>query len=370
MASLVNSLSGCSDYQGLPVSTETAQKTFCALGEDWWKQVFDGKYHGYGKMVFDEGLHDDSQKEPGFYDSALRALHIAKDNIGAEFTVSLYCQLHKVACAHFQGKANNTEMLSSEAGSFRNRTDPDVICSFFAKSAVAFFDHTDLKDDNRISLIREFQLIRTYSGSETLKLCFESYLEGMHEYLHFNLLTPSHMLEFETLLQKKMGETAANLLKLKNDPQLRKACPSISLIDQLIYINYANPRDHECSFEEVIPHVICEFNRSIAAIDIELIQISLGDENKVNQLTNQKLILIADLYQKLEWFHAFRDGQGRTDLITLGMLLSKHGFCPAILDEPYVSTFAPLADWVSYLKEGMKKWQAAAKVSALFNQSV
>jgi len=135
MSCLVNSLSGSSLYKGLPVSTETAQKTFCVLGDDWWKQVFDGKYHTHGKMVFDEGLHG-KEKEPGFYASALKAFHFAKDNIGAELTVNLYCQLHEIACSHFQGRANNTEMNASEAGSFRNESHPGTKCRFAVKDAI------------------------------------------------------------------------------------------------------------------------------------------------------------------------------------------------------------------------------------------
>ena len=160
-----------------------------------------------------------------------------------------------------------------------------------------------------------------------------------------------------------MGETAADLLKLKNDPQLGKAYPTIALFDSLLDIDYA--RSDLGIFEEAVSHVFSEFNCSIAAIDTQILQMSL-DDSRLDSLTDQKLILIADLYQKLEWLHPFPDGQGRTDLIMLGMLLSKHGFCPAILDEPYVSSFAPLAEWVNYLKEGMKKWQGLAKASAVF----
>lgn len=125
-----------------------------------------------------------------------------------------------------------------------------------------------------------------------------------------------------------------------------------------MYVNYAKLTPD--SFKDVVSQVFSKFNSSIAAIDGELLQLGLT-ANRVETLTEQKLTLIADLYQKLEWFHPFPDGQGRTDLMVLGMLLSKHGFCPAILNEPYVSSFAPLSDWVNYLKEGMKKWEEVAR---------
>ena len=77
----------------------------------------------------------------------------------------------------------------------------------------------------------------------------------------------------------------------------------------------------------------------------------------------EKIVLIADLFQKLEFLHPFPDGCGRTDLILLAKLLSEHGAHPAILDKPYTSTFCPLLPWVEYLKEGMSKWELEAGLS-------
>lgn len=137
MFPLVSSLCEVCTYQGLPVSKETAEKTFCALRGDWWKQVFDGKYHVHGKMVFDEGLHG-REKEPGFYESALKAFHFAKENMGTKFTVDFYCQLHQTACSHFQGKLNNTEMHSSKAGIFRDKSSFGVRAGFPMRNAYVF----------------------------------------------------------------------------------------------------------------------------------------------------------------------------------------------------------------------------------------
>jgi hypothetical protein len=71
----------------------------------------------------------------------------------------------------------------------------------------------------------------------------------------------------------------------------------------------------------------------------------------------EKLRLIANLFQMLEWLHPFIDGQGRTDLILLAKELCRHGFNPAILDEPFFSTVSTLDDWVAYLERGMEKWR-------------
>ena len=38
---------------------------YYGLGDNWWKQIINGKAHEYGKDVFDQGLHGGSV-EPGF----------------------------------------------------------------------------------------------------------------------------------------------------------------------------------------------------------------------------------------------------------------------------------------------------------------
>lgn len=81
------------------------------------------------------------------------------------------------------------------------------------------------------------------------------------------------------------------------------------------------------------------------------------DESLRKVLMNQKLDLIAYLYQALEWVHPFPDGQGRTDLVVLSKLLCEEGFNPPILDDPYISTFAPFSEWRDYLANGIELWK-------------
>lgn len=76
-----------------------------------------------------------------------------------------------------------------------------------------------------------------------------------------------------------------------------------------------------------------------------------------NSNSDSSLRATALLYQQLEWLHPFKDGQGRTDLILLSKLLVENGFNPAILHEPYFSTFQPFESWVAYLKKGIAKWK-------------
>ena len=74
------------------------------------------------------------------------------------------------------------------------------------------------------------------------------------------------------------------------------------------------------------------------------------------ELKKEKLLAIADLFQKLEFLHPFQDGQGRTDVILLSKLLCEYGFNPAILYDPYVSSYVSLEDWYKYLELGMQEW--------------
>lgn len=237
---------------------------------------------------------------------------------------------------------------------------------------LTFFDRADLKDEEQRDLIEKFEMLRNTRGDEFTQNCANpAFYEHISKYYDIGDLNSSNGEELENLLQRKINETTDLLLSLKNDPQFGAAAyPRLTLYSNTAILNYAFPDGSNFTFEAVVKHAFSEFNYSIAGIDAELLQMDLSDKDKVKELTDKKLILVADLFQKLEWFHPFPDGQGRTDLITLGMLLSKHGFCPAILDAPYVSSFVPLADWVGYLKEGMGKWQEAVKASAVFNQSV
>ena len=63
----VGQLNQVGSIRGYPVSKQTAEKIYCGLGEEnWWKQLYDGRYHYLGPQVFDKGLHL-YEKEPGFY---------------------------------------------------------------------------------------------------------------------------------------------------------------------------------------------------------------------------------------------------------------------------------------------------------------
>ncbi|MBA3239495.1 MAG: Fic family protein [Parachlamydiaceae bacterium] len=85
-------------------------------------------------------------------------------------------------------------------------------------------------------------------------------------------------------------------------------------------------------------------------------------QESANFLTEAgELGLIAQLFAELEWAHPWIDGQGRTDLILLNGLLAREGLHPCILQEPYYSSINDTNSWVTYLKEGLAKFEELEK---------
>ncbi len=352
---------------GFPVSKETARQIFCRLGEDWWKQIYDGKYHQFGKLVFDEGLHREQHgrsgayTEPGYLASAKKAFDFALEHLCEKPSVEFYCKLHQLACSHFKGKENGTEIQSEDTGIFRSRISKGVYSGYPIKVLLQFYKRTTLNEE-LILKIHDYAYMKAYERDKITELSETKYAE----YLDYNnrkpgsvILTRRDVAELDTTFQQKVGQLKEYVNALRQDSRLGKAYPRVTLkADINLGFDYAEPHDN-FSFEEVIPQLFAEFNLSISEIDAKL----LDPNEKVNHedLIEKKLILIADLYQKLEWFHPFPDGQGRTDVIDLGKLLAENGFNPPILDDPYASTYSTLSDWVAYLKEGMQKWRKLAE---------
>ena len=333
---------------GYPVSKEAAQKIFCGLGDEWWKQVYDGSAHRYGKMVFDEGLHG-GVKEKGYYDSALKAFNYAKEHLCEKPSKEFYCALHKEACAHFKGKENGTEIEAARAGHFRGPEHPGTRSGYRLSTLLKFHERAIL-NEARLMKHEDYEGLRTYLGDRITEV------DEVEQKLHrkrFYSINKVEVAEFESLIPQKVSLLKLHLNTLKTNSVVGKIYPHISLLDGILKVDYATPRFDGLSFEAAVEYLFSEFNRSISEIDAQLL--ASGPVPR-DELVEQKLTLIADLFQKLDWAHSFPDGQGRTDLIFLGKLLSENGFNPAILEDPYISTYTHLADWVEYLKEGMLLW--------------
>ncbi len=72
---------------------------------------------------------------------------------------------------------------------------------------------------------------------------------------------------------------------------------------------------------------------------------------------DQKLMAIAKLQQRLEWLHPPCDGSSRTNTLLMNKLLTEHGFHPALLKFPHVSSTYGLNKWKLYLQQGLIHWE-------------
>ena len=85
-------------------------------------------------------------------------------------------------------------------------------------------------------------------------------------------------------------------------------------------------------------------------------------ENPPEEHIKRKVEAISELYQWLEWFHPFTDGQGRCDLVFQAMQLSAQGSNPAILEDPYLSSYSYPSESTEYLLSGIEDWAREQKV--------
>ncbi len=342
---------------GLPMTKESAEKVYCGLGKNWWKQLYDGKYHAFGPEVFDKGLHGNGA-EPGFYESAFKAFEFAKQHLNEKLSVEFYRNLHKEACTHFKGAENKTEIKAHDTGRFRATSDKDVGCTIKLHLMLKVFD----RKNDRERVIRDYCILKNSYGDEIVKICADgTTLKDKDTWAREFIITPSDAQEIETLIQNKIKAAQETLDEWANDSVMKDAIPKITLGDDALRIQYRKPLLNGFDFEEVVSHLFEAFNRSLSEVDKELVNTPPNEQEKIDRLVDKKLVLIDDLYQKLEWLHPYPDGQGRTDLLLFAKLLSENGFNPAIWDEPYMSSFSSREDCLAYLKEGMQKWEEERK---------
>ncbi len=342
--------------RGFPATKESAEQVYSGLRKNWWKQLYDGKYHHFGSEVFDKGLHSNGA-EPGFYDSAFKAFEFAKRHLNEKLSAEFYRNLHKEACAHFRGPQNITEMKARDAGRFRSVLEKGVRCAFPLHQILKLFDgHND-----RERVIGDYCILRNTYDDQIVEICAHGTMLKDKNWAREFIITSADAQEFENLIQKKFDALKEALNEWANDPVVKIAIPGIALRDDRLRIDYKEPRWWPFSFDVVIPHLFDAFNRTLSEINEELINTSPHEREKIDSLVERKLLLISNLYQNLEWLHPYPDGQGRTDLLLLAKLLSENGFTPALLDEPYMSSFSSRGDWLAYLKAGMQKWEEERK---------
>ena len=339
-----------------PNEIERTQKqdVFDGLQKRWWMQVYDGKYHKHGHKVFDEGLHGKAV-EPGFYTSARNAHEFASQHLEHPVDVPFYRELHRTACAHFEGRKNCTEMTANETGVF-NPAQRSCFCfskflkseekSLLRESYKLLGCHETLWADDDIAIEKRqrwFMQRRSESawfGERYLESDFDAFIKEAKAALQFLDACFRHANTNITALNQDILKRCEQL-EAQQFAFLERVGASPTSV--MVYYHYALMQG--IFAETQVPPIV---ERLFKKFHGEMEQANTDDE---------KIKCIADLFQMLEWLHPFHDGQGRTDLILLSKLLCQYGFNPAILEEPYVSTYFSLDDWVNYLKKGMEKWR-------------
>ena len=335
---------------------------FWGLGKNWWKQHIDGRHHKYGPYVYDKGLHDFT-KERGYLLSSYAACKMASspEHLMNDPNVEFYKALHSKACCHFDGKV--VKAGSDKVGVFFanlgdkccNSSKTYLFCSTPEENDALFqvFSHYDAYDDFPFFPKDEPPTL------EELTLLYFPYFKKLNPSVYDEDVPVEDFIEdyYEAQAWLKEFQDQAEEKRVQMNAYIAETSALLGLSHPMVILEsvpegfstaYASPNViafYLCKDEELEPLVKKLFD-------------AYNESMAIAEISEEKLYLIADLFQALEWIHPFADGQGRTDLILLNKELCRHGFTPAILDNPYVSTFCSLDDWVNYLKVGMEKWQA------------
>jgi hypothetical protein len=331
----------------LNIFFQEPQEAFWGLKKDWWQQLYDGKYHKFGKRVFDEGLHS-GDKENGYYKSAKAGCRFACSHLKKTLTTEFYKELHKITCAHFDG--NSTAISTNLIGKFlaanQCRNKQEVLFMGAAKKVQEEYSQKQKEvrmNYEKSNLDYEWH----YCMSNSKKQNYLVKNEISEADLMIEIQTAKAVVEkSNAFYEKRLQEINAYIAERCSSITIKlpfgstalkiKSVATLSIQGGMLYVYYQG-----CWEEEIVDELFNHFNATITTLtDVE-----------------SKIRCIADLFQMLEWLHPFGDGQGRTDLILLSKLLCENGLHPAILDEPFVSTYSSLDEWVAYLKQGLIKWE-------------
>lgn len=319
----------------LSPTKESMEQEFWGLGDRFWMQFIDGKYHKFGSRVFDEGLHK-QVKEPGYLGSLREGAKFASEYLGDKLSLHFYKELHKRLCQHFRGRENFTLMSSGEAGLF-GRGCIRALFNIKGWSEEAI-EHYDLVSSYKSKKYLEF--LKTNDFQEYQKICDQH--ETSEEWIK----------KYESYYAEKTVQINEEIKKRFAEFHRKREEDLVTIhyrdMDQAIVLNYNCAEPEE--LDRIVQALFDNYHLKISAINSE--------RDQSPEISNrQKTEAIAELFQSLDWLHPFPDGQGRTDLVLLSKLLVEEGLNPPILDEPYMSSYSTLEEWVEYLIKGMEAWR-------------
>lgn len=347
----------------------SSRDVFWGLQDNWWKQIYDGRVHHYGREVFDKGLHK-GPVEPGYYDSIEKASQYAASLLGTPLTLEIYKTIHSLACAHF-AEVERAERNVDDENIHKFRAT-HCRCSLGLQYLInepvnsreiylrkmSFF----LMNEIRSKLMINYQIDSEFLDKQELsQIAPEIRSSILQKILDEDVDNEYSGVNVQDVLKNgnPLIENALEAIKaieneqarIKAEYNLDKPLISIGLIDKTnptlrIHYVYQDPSQ----IEKFAEKMIASYNEKMKSLP--------SDPNERTPEENElALRYIANLFQELEWLHPFFDGQGRTDLVLLVKLLSENGFNPAILYNPYYSSFEPLEKWITYLKKGMETWR-------------
>ncbi len=384
--------------KGVLPTSEEAKATFWSLGDNWWRQIIDGKFQHYGPMVFDQGLHG-GHIEPGYLKGVENACHYFVNNMDKGFSIELYKETHSIACAHFtKEKGNGIVCCGFEIDHFRTFNERCAGAKVGSEDFVVLNEKYEFIDVYSINYRLEIEeLLQT--DEEALEDA--KFFKGWnYEIIIKDAETKRKELDeaidkAKSVLFEQFGEECVEndpekiscilrekrieLLKLRNKigeervqelnehfkqvaKRLGLQAPFIECFfqsDGTVSIEYEKS-DPSLNFEEITKKLISEFNLNLENLQknaYEKIQTGVSTKDVKREYLESVISLIAQAYAELEWAHPWIDGQGRTDLVMLNGLLCREGLTPCVLREPYFSTSNTIQDWVNYLKGGLVEFE-------------
>jgi hypothetical protein len=359
-------------------------------------------------MVFDEALHN-GPKEPGYYASLKKGCEFASKHLaeGSLIDPNFYMQLHHELCTHFKGAATETTIGADKIDCFRDTEEGCLLWNAdFFPDANKEQAHSRIKEmyeliKTRESLAKEGKnnnphslsslkrniewekrrqkdILEDYQSYFPTESWWESALQAIQNYPKDLQTRYDEMCQkVTTQYEQKSKQWLENFyaekpLRISSfNQKIEQAFHDFGLDVPPCAIGESEGKDfawlysrelpqwqltyHAQSAEEIKQSVItifAKYNELMQEINAKM----LGSDQK-EDLMEQKLELIAKLFQMLEWLHPFFDGQGRADLVLLSTVLTKEGFNPPILEQPYMSSYSSLKDWINYLRNGTERWK-------------
>ena len=353
---------------------EQALAVFKKLGDKFWMQFMDARFtDAHGPLVFDNGLHDPNSKEPGFYASLVSGFNFAAEHLTEPPSSSFYKELHQHLCAHFKGEENNTLIHAKQAGKYRNdypgyevdiskRTNEAKahyirVNSYQIMEEIKKFQEETKKWE---AMLEQFTLTERDNQSNNSKATSTQSSKPKEEEAQLEkeaTKSKAWITQWEAEWRQKVVRLQIYIDIISGELSIQPLC-QLRLQGHTITFSYTSKPEE---LEKIVEDLFNRYNEKIVFINTKAKY--FNTDQQIQKLQRERISAIAELFQLLEWLHPFGDGQGRTDVVLLGKLLTEQGLNPSILDDPYFSSHHPLEEWEDYLLAGIERWKTeSAKI--------